>query len=321
MKTSAPVAGRTRSVIRCRVGEETYALDMARVRGIHRTDRLTAGRGEQGLVGTLHGAEGPVPVYSLALRLGRPVRPPAGPPAVVVIEGERRWGLLVDGVSQAAHVADEDFVALPDLVVPPGGGHFQGVVTRAPGLVLALDLDALAPGGGPGGARPARPALALPAPRLGGASQLVIFATEAAAPGRRPWRFGLSVTQVAEVTEALPTVAVPGAAEFVFGLISWRDHPVPLIDLARRAGLGRTAAGPGGRVLVATTAARDELVAFPVEASIRTQRLPVAHVPSDRALPGDDGLTLGTFELNNETVSLLDLDGVLGRAAAVTAWA
>lgn len=310
----------TRSMIQCSVGGETFALEMARVRGIHRTDRLAVDRGPGGRLGTLPAADGPVPVYGLAQRLGCPVLPPSGPPNVVVLNAEPCWGLLVDRVSQAMHVPEEQVVSLPGLAVPADGGAFQGVLTLPTGLMLVLDPDALSPFGhrvasGRHGAK----AVSLPAPRSSGAGQLVIFATAPEEPGRRPVRFGLSVTQLAEVLDAQPILGVPGAADFVLGLLAWRGQPVPVIDLDRRVRADGGGDLPSGRILVAATPARDELVAFPVQAAIRTVRLPVAHLPCERELPLDRRFSLGAFELKNETVSVLDLDRVLGRAPLAVA--
>ena len=311
-------------MIQCSVGGETYALEMSQVRGIHRTDRLAVGRGDGGLLGTLHSADGPIPVYGLAQRLGSPVLPPPGPQNVVVLNAEPCWGLLVDRVSQAMHVADENFVALPDLVVPADGGFFRGVTTRSSGLLLVLDPDALSPFGRGlswNGDRCARkPELSLPIPRPNGLGQLVIFSTNPPEPGRRPIRFGLSVTQVAEVVDTQPKLSVPGAPGFVLGLMAWRQYPVAVIDLDHRVGRGDGGVPATGRILVAATPARNELVAFPVQASIRTQRLPVAHMPCDRDLPIDAEFTLGSFELTNETVSVLDLDRVIGRMSLTNAF-
>lgn len=311
----------TRSMIQVSVGGETYALEMSQVQGIHRTDRLAVDRGPGGQVGALHAGGGAVPVYGLAQRLGCPVLPPGGPQNVVVLHAEPSWGLLVDRVSQAMHVADGQFVPLPELVVPANGGYFRGVLTRSSGLMLVLDPAALSPFA-QGAARERRAekrGLMLPVPRANGAGQLVIFSTAVEEPGRRPVRFGLSVTQVAEVLDTQPTVNVPGAPGFVLGLMAWRQHPVAVIDLDRRVGKGGSQSAPTDRVLVAATPARDALIAFPVQSAIRTQRLPVAHLPCDRELPIDRAFTLGSFELKNETVSVLDLDRVIGRRSLAAA--
>jgi len=120
-------------------------------------------------------------------------------------------------------------------------------------------------------------------------------------------------------------IPVPAAPAFVLGLVNWRDRPVPVIDLAGRLGLaseanlsanGRThliIARDKGHVLGSSKGGsnQDALVGFLVRLAIRVLRLPIAHQPCSRTLPLNQALTRGIVELENETLVILDIRGIL----------
>jgi chemotaxis signal transduction protein len=55
------------------------------------------------------------------------------------------------------------------------------------------------------------------------------------------------------------------------------------------------------------------LVGFLVQPAVRVLRLPIAHQPCSRTLPLDQALTRGTVELENETLVIPDIRGILWR--------
>jgi len=165
--------------------------------------------------------------------------------------------------------------------------------------------------------------------------QIVVFSIAEPYPAERALSFGLSISQVPEILEPLPMIPVPGAPAFVLGLVNWRDQPVPVIDLASRLGLApekklsakeRTCliiVRDKGHVLPAPSAVEGSsskggsnqgaLVGFPVRAAIQLLHLPIAHQPCRRTLPLDQTLTRGIVELENETLVVPDIRGILWR--------
>jgi chemotaxis signal transduction protein len=176
-----------------------------------------------------------------------------------------------------------------------------------------------------------------------GHGQIVIFSIAELHPGERALSFGLSISQVPEILEPLPMIPVPAAPAFVLGLVNWRDRPVPVIDLASRLGLAPEANRPAngrtclivardkGHVLPVPSPALSPVegiargssskggsnqgawVGFLARPGIRVLRLPIAHQPCSRTLPLDQTLTRGIVELENETLVIPDIRGILWR--------
>ena len=173
--------------------------------------------------------------------------------------------------------------------------------------------------------------------------QIVVFSIAEPHPAERALSFGLSISQVPEILEPLPLISVPAAPAFVLGLVNWRDQPVPVIDLAGRLGLAPEANPPAngqnrliiardkGHVLPVPSPAlslaegvvegrsskerpnQGALVGFLVRPAIRVLRLPIAHRPCSRTPPLNQALTRGIVELENETLVIPDIRGILWR--------
>jgi chemotaxis signal transduction protein len=318
-------------LLRCGVAEESYALDMASVRDIHRGDGFRKEAGGDGSIGILCGKDGDVPVFSLARLLGRTFRWPAPAPLspwergkgegapvdrpVVVMNGPRPWALLMDEASPMAETSARSVFPMPAFIVDPKSHPFQGILLHDGELLLLLAPDRLRGDPFPF-LRPIQPLakppfMRHPPSRRG---QLILFTTADPSPQARPLFFGLSITQVLEIVGPPPLVPVPGAPDFVRGLVPWRGQPVPVLDLSRILGLPPAAQEPRSRLLIAAASPDSDPVAFLVRPSMRVAHLPLPHQPCRRDLSVDTALTLGAFELRNETLVLLDL-GKVSRAS------
>src|SRR5207248_1747146 len=121
----------------------------------------------------------------------------------------------------------------------------------------------------------------------------------------------LSITQVLEILEGPTLAPVPSAPDFVLGLARWHDETVPVLDLAKCLGLPSTEVEDRSRLLVACGSDPSQLIAFPVQPSIRILRLPLPHLVCTRDLGLNEGLLLSAFEVKNETMILLDLQAFL----------
>lgn len=95
-----------------------------------------------------------------------------------------------------------------------------------------------------------------------------------------PVKFGLSISQVLEISHPQRVIPVPMSPTGVVGLIDWRGIPVPVIDMAKQPGYEPSTQAHEQRLLIT----RDELrrpIAFMVDSEIQTKRLPMKSNPID----------------------------------------
>src|SRR5262249_21826322 len=71
-------------------------------------------------------------------------------------------------------------------------------------------------------------------------------------------RFGLDARDVLEVVPRVPLLPVPGAPQWIAGLLRHRDGIAPVVDLARLAGGGPAAPALSTRIIVLRRGAGDE---------------------------------------------------------------
>lgn len=169
------------SVLRCDIGNETYALDMAWIHTIQRIDQLqfykdaeTFSTGEQKPrsyngktpVGWIPSSDGRIPVFSLADRIGRSstfaphvmetgrgsgshriivLKPPVETRRSQGIDDDRAWALLVDRVSQTVQVPSRCLLDLPSVVINPDKEYFRGLIHLEDESFLLIELENLDP--------------------------------------------------------------------------------------------------------------------------------------------------------------------------------
>jgi purine-binding chemotaxis protein CheW len=313
-------AGTGLRVIRCGAGGEACCVDLAAIRGIERGDRLREGAPPDGGCGWLAGGGGAeVPVYRLASLLGRTTANAAGPILVLALEAEP-WALQVDTVSRVLHLPAANRRPLPARLGSAAGAIFQGLVEVGEELLLhlrperlrAADADGHPPtphtdaAAAPG--PPRRQPASSAAPRRSG--QLVLFSAGRPAPGEHPILYGLSATQVPEILQMPPILAVPRAPAPWLGLVSWRGQPLPVLDLPARLGL---AAAPDVRRRLLVARGATGTIGILVEPGVRmapAASLRVADRPSHRSSPLDPTAVRGIAELAEETLVIPDLDNL-----------
>ena len=316
----------------CRLGEDRFAIDLAALSGVERTDRLQRVPADPaGTVGWLLGPREDLPVFALARLLGRPDAPASDRGSGVVLvypggAGVGGFGLLADGVERGERPV-EALHPLPEPFRNAGVSAFGGVAQADGALSLLLDVHEIgrralrdpaadagpegrgieagrAPAGRGGreeehGGAPPRPAGARRAARVLIAD---LFARNAA--GRRI-SVAFAPGQVLEVIESAPVLAVPGSPVRLPGILLWRDRPLAVLDLARSLD-GSARLSVFGRaerfVIVATPTAP---VAVPVGRDVRFERLSRS-APAAGAAPADRRV-LGAFDLPDSLLLVFDL--------------
>jgi purine-binding chemotaxis protein CheW len=123
------------------VGEETYAVDIMRVREVMRAVALTPVRqGPAAISGLLNLRGVLMPVMDLRQRFGLPPANNARRRIVVVIVAGRHVGLLVDGAIDVLRVQRKDLRPAPPMLGPQVAPFFSGACQVQQTTVLLLNL-------------------------------------------------------------------------------------------------------------------------------------------------------------------------------------
>lgn len=315
----------------CAVGSETYGLDMSLVRGVQGAEAIRQASVGERLAGWLPTNRGDLPVVRLSSRLGRRSAGYDPEDQILVLDSRLGpFGLMIDRIRNVVNLTGENIFSMPELV-KSSGSLFQGVVSIEGDLVLYLETDRFhpqaaqsdenAPDAQPFASDGADHRLAQAILRAQQSSEayldrkskgrVLFFSTADFYSSGRPLLFGLSLTQVLEITEPLDIIPVPGAPSYVMGLSNWRNNPVPVIDLNIRLGMGASSTGEGTCFLIVRSPGISGLVGFPIKPDARMQILPFANVPCDRELPLDRSLTRGIFDLTNATLVVPDMTRII----------
>lgn len=303
MKTTAVT-----HLVQVNVGPMWLGLDMDRVLGIERADRLKPSPDNPELAGMLTNRAGEWPVLDLALRLGLPKNPPSRTGQIILtsIRGER-CGLLVDRAAPVPRSESTNVRPLPR-AMSRRDSAFDRVVIQSEGPLLLLNPDRLNQT-----VDLLENDFELPEPVAPKSSRglqsehLVILGQyEYPLPGDRIFGFGIPLNCVAEIIEAPEGSVVPGAADCVRELSRWHDRPLPIVDLAVWCGMRVPQ-----RSLRRTAVVRlphGECVGFPVGNGVRLVPLPMAHIPARRTHSIQTDRTLGVFDTNEQTIVIPDLN-------------
>ncbi|QEL13693.1 chemotaxis protein CheW [Limnoglobus roseus] len=302
------IATQTTNLVRLTVGPVTVGLDMDRVLGIERGDRVRPWPDRPDLAGRITNRAGEWPVLNLASRLDLDHSPNlrTGQVVLTAVAGERH-GLLIDRVSPITRLSAADVRAVPKSVARRGL-FFDGLLMLDGRPLLLLDPDRLAGQVDLFAAEDDNPppaAIRTSSRKLVSDRLLVIGQSEYPLPGGRVVGFGLPVGCVVEIIEAPAGTLVPGAAEHVREVTEWRGKPLPVIDLAAWCGL-RMPPPSVRRVVVIRTATREPvgLLAGP---GVRMFPLPLPNAPSRRPITLTEDRVLGVFDTNELTLVIPDL--------------
>lgn len=124
-------------------------------------------------------------------------------------------------------------------------------------------------------------------------------------------RYGLDIACVQEIDRIQPIIKVPQALSFVEGVIHVRGAIIPVVDLARRFGLGPIAADRQTRIIIARL--RGQSVGFIVNAVSEVVTMPVAAIGPAPALAFDRAKKFisGMARIGEELISVLSIDQLL----------
>lgn len=244
--------------VRCTVGGGAFALPLAHVAEVVALGAATT-TAPHGWIGTLARDERPVPIGDLAFLLGLPsagqgrreVR------ALILRAGAdgARYGVTIEAVPQVFNAGETRPERLPRVAASPAGGLVSGTIVQGGELLLVLDAEAigarLAAGltRAPDGRITALRALprrnddaaghaitrgtAGQPPRLRGEQTALTLAPLEAADGSGSFLPAVPLEWIQEVCPWQPARPLPHGPAALSGLIVWRGHALPVLDLTR----------------------------------------------------------------------------------------
>jgi len=123
--------------------------------------------------------------------------------------------------------------------------------------------------------------------------------------------YGVDTSQVQEIIRMQSITHVPGAPEFVEGVINLRGRIIPVIDLHQRFGLEGAQLSKASRIVVVET--DGQVVGMVVDAVSEVLRIPVDCVepPSPIVTGLDSEYIRGIAKLEGRLIILLQIDKVL----------
>ncbi len=131
--------------------------------------------------------------------------------------------------------------------------------------------------------------------------------------------YGVDIFSVREIVKAQEITSVPGAADYVLGIINLRGRIISVVDLAERLGLGHAKVNRASRILVVDV--DGFTVGFLVDAATEVLKLTPEHIepaPEELKLSSDDDYLEGVGKIEGRLVIILNLSNLLSDAEAST---
>ncbi len=127
--------------------------------------------------------------------------------------------------------------------------------------------------------------------------------------------YALDIQTVQEIVRMQTITSIPGSDFWVEGITNLRGRVVPVIDLRKRCGVNAGDHSPETRIVVVSSATG--MVGFIVDAVSEVMRIPGEQVEPPSAIVSvpENTYLRGIAKLDDRLVSLMDLEGVLPRAA------
>ncbi len=330
---SKQTAPQTLRFIRCASNTAEYCLEMAAVHSVGRLQQFNFQPTWEGMekpagaLGWITAQQQKVPVFDLAKQLhpASAVTAQASQEGfVLLVNAAEPFGLRVERIVGNLEIEPTQIVALPYLIDAGTDQRFKGIIKLEDKWLLYADAAKLRRPQAPPMPSPSAPTARLTVPtgaptQATTTPQIILFSAAqklAANSETQPTIFGLSLTQVQEVSPLLPILLVPNAPNYVFGITNWRDVPLPIIDLSTRLGLSQEPVSaeqidPKSRLLIARAPAG--WVGIPIHPQVKAFPLPIPYQRLQQPLTVEQEFVLGVFDLEGSPLIIPDLAAMLTR--------
>jgi purine-binding chemotaxis protein CheW len=123
--------------------------------------------------------------------------------------------------------------------------------------------------------------------------------------------YGVDISAVREIIRMQAITRVPGAPQYVEGIINLRGQVIPVVDLRKRLDLKANEQTPDSRIVWVTINEHD--VGVIVDAVTEVLRIPIASIepPMEMVSSIDTDFVRGIAKLENRLIILLDLSKAL----------
>jgi purine-binding chemotaxis protein CheW len=129
--------------------------------------------------------------------------------------------------------------------------------------------------------------------------------------------YGVDIFVVREIVKAQEITPVPGAADYVLGIINLRGKIVSVVDLSQRLDLGPSSVGRSSRILVVDL--DGFTVGFLVDAATEVLKLAADSIepaPEELRTSAHDRYVEGVGKLGERLVVILNPSNLLGESEA-----
>ena len=320
----------TLRLARCLIGRDHFLIDLGGVASIQQSNVVTQIPTAEQPVGRLDTKQGTIPVYSMAFLLSGEFAPVSlRAYCLIVNRNGRRWGLMVDQIQQSFELPHDRLMPLPsDLQnawclgaallaeqgAPSGQTNSPAQQTQQLLLVLnpaAFDGQAELKVGCRSRSDASDRLSTIPSTQsVSSVRQLVLFDLSSHRGQTARTALALNAAQVMEITGPQSIASLPMAPQGVLGLIEWRGHAVPLLNLSTRLGLPDHVATRLTRIVIVRRPFSDDHIAFLAPSSIRTHLLLKNQTTRRDDLNPDTDRFFGAFAIGNETLLVPDLDQI-----------
>ncbi len=123
--------------------------------------------------------------------------------------------------------------------------------------------------------------------------------------------FCLDIRFVREIRGWTPATVLPHAPDFVLGVINLRGSMVPIVDLARRLGLGATR--PGDRHVIVIAVIGQQTVGFLVDSVADIIGIAPSAIQATPEVTSQSSIRFiqGVIALENRMLRLIDISSIL----------
>ena len=322
----------TRRVVPCRIENDLFAFSAGAIRSITQglDCRQRPFAEASGLVGETLFDRQSIPVFGLREMLGYAKKAEEDEQLLVIDSSQGSYGVLTDHVHGAQNASA--VFPLPKVAQPLARNPYRGIAKlRSPYMDdeptrrLAQSPDGeggllLCPEGLLGMATEDRtdfdaPPLETSLPSASREGQLILFHVPHRLVDDQVISIALSATQVLEVAMMRELMQVPRSPNGFFGLIPWRSHFVPIVDVTSKLSLGTIPEQARERIVIARMMS-GELIGFFASNNIRTLRMPIeASAYEIEDIPEHHCIS-GSFSTRNGIIVLPALDALAEESAS-----